>query len=144
MDDREYGGTDWPIIRFTQIQLQRAEALAHLGKLPEAKALVDEIRSRAGMPPVTATTVKDMLEAIRYESRVELCQEGVNYFEEIRWGTYQQSKFQGKYVHCGMNLWSKRGYEYDWYYVEEMWPWSAPLAEIQRNQNLKKRQGWVY
>ena len=71
-------------------------------------------------------------------------QEGVNYFEEIRWGTYQQSKFQGKYVHCGMNLWSKRGYEYDWYYVEEMWPWSAPLAEIQRNQNLKKRQGWVY
>lgn len=144
VDDREYGGTDWPIIRFTQIQLQRAEALTHLGKLSEAKDLVDEIRSRAGMPPVNATTVKDMLEAIRYESRVELCQEGVNYFEEIRWGTYQQSKFLGKYVHCGMNLWSKRGYEYDWYYVEEMWPWSAPLVEIQMNSNLKKREGWVY
>lgn len=143
-DDREYGGTDWPIIRFTQIQLQHAEALAHLGRLTEAKALVDEIRARGGMPPVTASTVQDMLEAIRYESRVELCQEGVNYFEEIRWGTYQQSKFQGKYVHCGMNLWSRRGYEYDWYYVEEMWPWSAPLAEIQMNSNLRKRQGWVY
>lgn len=144
VDDREYDGTDWPIIRFTQIQLQHAEALAHLGRLPEAKALVDEIRSRAGMPPVTASTVKDMLEAIRYESRVELCQEGVNYFEEIRWGTYQESKFQGKYVHSGMNLWSQRGFEYDWYYVEEMWPWSAPLVEIQMNPNLKKREGWVY
>ena len=144
VDDREYDGTDWPIIRFTQIQLQHAEALARLGRLPEAKSLVDEIRSRAGMPPVTATTVKDMLAAIRYESRVELCQEGVNYFEEIRWGTYQESKFQGKYVHCGMNLWSQRGFEYDWYYVEEMWPWSAPLVEIQMNSNLKKREGWVY
>ena len=36
-----------------------------------AKAAISET-------PVTASTVKDMLEAIRYESRVELCQEGVN------------------------------------------------------------------
>lgn len=144
IDSRRHDGTDWPLVRFTQIQLQHAEALAHLGRLPEAKALVDEIRTRAGMPPITASTVQDMLEAIRYEARVELCQEGVNYFDEIRWGTYQKSKFQGKYVHCGMNLWSQRGFEYDWYYTEEMWPWSAPLVEIQKNANLKKREGWVY
>ena len=38
-----------------------------------------------------------MRERIRYERRVELCLESINYFDEIRWGTYKETKFQGNY-----------------------------------------------
>ena len=89
---------------------------------------------------------QDLLEAIRYERRVELCVEAVNYFDEIRWGTYKQTKFQGKTEYGGQSWWGcpmtqNMGI---WYYDECMWPWSAPLAEIQRNHNLTRRPGWSY
>ena len=70
---RQRCGYDWPLVRFTQVLLQRAEALVHLGREGDAKALVDQVRSRAGMPGVTASGKEAMLEAIRYETRIELC-----------------------------------------------------------------------
>ena len=74
------GKTDWPLIRYTQIHLMMAEALAHLNRLDESISLVNEIRQRAHMPnlikdgsgPNNVTSKEDMLERIRYESRVEL------------------------------------------------------------------------
>jgi len=143
--DRSEDGTDWPLIRYTQVQLMWAEALAQIGQVSQACNLVNEIRhDRAGMPVLNTTSKDEALRIIRYETRVELCGEGINYFDEIRWNTYQNTKFNGKFVYYGSNMWGERGYEYDWYYVEEMWPWSAPLAEIQMNSNLKKRDGWSY
>ncbi len=141
---RQRCGYDWPLVRFTQILLQRAEALVHLGREGDAKALVDQIRSRAGMPGVTASGKEAMLEAIRYETRIELCEEGVNYFDEIRWGTYKDSKFQGKDVHGGTNVWGDMSYEYKWYYTDTMWPWSISDREAQKNPNLIRRDGWLY
>ena len=141
---RQRCGYDWPLVRFTQILLQRAEALVHLGREGDAKALVDQIRSRAGMPGVTASGKEAMLEAIRYETRIELCEEGVNYFDEIRWGTYKDSKFQGKDVHGGTNVWGDMSYEYKWYYTDTMWPWSISDREAQKNPSLIRRDGWLY
>ena len=141
---RQRCGYDWPLVRFTQILLQRAEALVHLGREGDAKALVDQIRSRAGMPGVTASGKEAMLEAIRYETRIELCEEGVNYFDEIRWGTYKDSKFQGKDVHGGTNVWGDMSYEYKWYYTGTMWPWSISDREAQKNPSLIRRDGWLY
>ena len=141
---RQRCGYDWPLVRFTQVLLQRAEALVHLGREGDAKALVDQVRSRAGMPGVTASGKEAMLEAIRYETRIELCEEGVNYFDEIRWGTYKDSKFQGKDVHGGTNVWGDMQYEYKWYYTDTMWPWSISDREAQKNPNLIRRDGWLY
>ena len=62
---RQRCGYDWPLVRFTQVLLQRAEALVHLGREGDAKALVDQVRSRAGMPGVMASGKEAMLEAIR-------------------------------------------------------------------------------
>lgn len=141
---RQRCGYDWPLVRFTQVQLQRAEALAHLDRVGDAKILVDEIRTRGGMPPVTASSKEAMLAAIRYESRVELCEEGVNFFDEIRWGTYQQTKFVGQNTNRGKNCWGDGQYEYPWYYTDNMWPWSISDSESQKNPNLKRRDGWLY
>ena len=101
--DRSRCHTDFPLIRYTDVLLQRAEALVELNRLDEAKSLIDLVRSRAGMPGVTLGSQDQMREAVRYERRVEFPVEAINYFDEVRWGTYKESKFQGKDIHGGQS-----------------------------------------
>lgn len=143
--DREYDGTDWPLIRFTEIQLMWAEALVGADRVAEAIPLLNDIRTRGGMPPVTETDPSKVLEAIRYESRVELALEGKDFFNEIRWGTFQETKFQGKDFWDPRSCWGQGGWKTGYYYVEHMWPLSAPLDEVLMNSNLKRRPWcWTY
>jgi len=150
LDDSLQGGsqarsryeTDWPLIRYTQIALEKAEALYYLGRQSEAAAIVQEIRNRAGFnAPVD---MSDLLEEIRYESRVELCQEGVNFFEETRWGTWIEMKFQGAEKSGCKNVWGDFQYGDKWYPKEGMWPWSVSDRVAQKNQQMKHRNGWTY
>lgn len=141
---RTRSGMDWYLIRYTQIYLERAEALLRLGRDAEAKAIVDEIRARAGMPPTTASSGEDLMEAIRYESRVELCEEGVNFFEEQRWGTWKDRKFCGGDKNGSKNVWGDYQYGDKWYYKEGMWPWAVSDRVAQKNQDMKRRPGWTY
>ena len=143
--------TDWPLIRYTDVLLQYAEALAQTDQLGEAIRLVNKVRTRAHMPalteggsgPCAVNGKEDMLERIRYERRVEFCLEGINFFDEVRWGTYKETKFQGKDVNGGKSWWGDM-VEYNWYYTDYMWPWTAPIVETQKNPNLTKRSGWAY
>lgn len=134
---------DWPLIRFTDVYLQLAEAYYQTGNFSKSQSIVNEIRSRAGMPSVTIGAGD--IEKIRYERRVELCMEGINYFDELRWGTWKEMKFQGNDREYGPPCWwGFDGSEGIWYYKDNMWPWSAPLSEIQKNPNIQKREGWAY
>ena len=143
--DRVFDGTDWPLIRFTEIQLMWAEALVGADRVGEALPLLNEVRTRAGMPAVTETDPAKVLEAIRYETRVELALEGKDFFNEIRWGTYKDTKFQGKDFWDPRSCWGQGGWKTGYYYVEHMWPLSAPLDEILMNSNLKRRPWcWTY
>lgn len=143
--DRWYDGTDWPLIRYTEIQLMWAEALVGAGKVGDALPLLNEIRTRGGMPEETSTDPAKVLETIRYESRVELCQEGKDFFNEIRWNTFKETKFQGKDFWDPRSCWNQGGWKTGYYYVEHMWPLSAPLDEIVMNSNLKRRPWcWAY
>lgn len=45
--------TDWPLIRYTDVLLQYAEALAQTDQLGEAIRLVNKVRTRAHMPALT-------------------------------------------------------------------------------------------
>jgi hypothetical protein len=143
--------TDWPLIRYTDVLLQYAEALTMQNKIDDAISLVNQVRSRAHMPLLTnggsdangVSGQDDMMERIRYERRVELCVEGINFFDEVRWGTYRDSKFQGQDINGGKSWWGNI-VEYNWYYTDNMWPWTAPLSETQMNSNLTKRAGWAY
>lgn len=149
--DRDHCYTDWPLIRYTDVLLQRAEALNEIDDIDGAIKLVNMVRKRAGMGPLTnggsgfnAVSGKDdMRERIRYERRVEFPVEAINFFDEIRWGTLRDTKFKGSDQNGGKAWWGNVAEE-KWYYVDYMWPWSAPLNEIQRNPNLSKREGWTY
>ena len=76
-------------LRGADIQLLKAEALAHKGDLATAASLVNEIRARVQLAelPASKTSSQDaMLDAILHERRLELALEGQRLFDLIRFG----------------------------------------------------------
>ena len=142
--DRQRCHTDFPLIRYTDVQLQWAEALIERDQFQEAVNKINDVRRRAGMPDIQAGSKEQMREAVRYERRVEFPVEAVNFFDENRWGTYRQTKFQNQDIHGGQNWWGDNTVEYAWYWQDNLWPWSIPMAEHQRNPALRTSPGWIY
>lgn len=80
---------DYSIIRYAEILLAYAEAKNEVSG-PDATifAALDDIRDRAGMPPVNQVvnnTKEKLREVIRNERRIELAGEGQRYFDIRRW-----------------------------------------------------------
>ena len=76
------------VIRFAEVILIRAEALAHLGRLTEAVDEINLIRVRAGEAPEadTGRTQADVLASIAAERRLELAFEGDRWPDLVRTG----------------------------------------------------------
>jgi len=81
------GAEDPHVIRFAEVILAKAEALAQQGRLDEAVTAYNRIRTRAGLVPHVldqdVTSQQDVLEAIWHERRVELALEG-DRFSDLR------------------------------------------------------------
>jgi len=80
---------DYSIIRYAEILLAYAEAKNEVSG-PDATifAALDDIRDRAGMPPINQTvnnTKEKLREVIRNERRIELAGEGQRFFDIRRW-----------------------------------------------------------
>jgi len=144
--DRNYGPTDFPFIRYADVLLMWAEALNEQGLQDEAVAKVNEVRARAGVAllntnAATQVTGQDNLrERIQNERRVEFPNEGINYFDELRWETWKDKVFQagnGKKQIWGTNV-SNYNYKGDFLYT-----WPIPTGEIQMNPNLVQNPGWI-
>ncbi len=93
------GYVDFPLIRFADVLLWKAEANAELGNANEALATLEKVRTRAralandpatALPMVNTTVKEELLNAIRHERRVELGFEGHRYYDLVRWGLAQQ------------------------------------------------------
>lgn len=82
------GTTDWvPVLRYPEVLLTRAEALANLatGVDGNALALVNQVRSRSDAThPIVATTKQDLITAILTERRIELAFEGQGSLDFLR------------------------------------------------------------
>lgn len=74
----------WPFIRYTEVVLNYAEACIELGEEAEAKAWLNKIRFRAGMPAITDSGAA-LKERYRNERRVELAYEEHRYHDARRW-----------------------------------------------------------
>lgn len=84
---------DFPIFRYADFMLMKAESLVRLGREGEAKPLVDAIRQRAGLQPLAANPT---LEDIYLERGLELNWEGHRRQDMIRFGTFlNPNKFRG-------------------------------------------------
>ncbi len=92
MDQQSKKGTlDFMIIRYAEVLLNHVEALIELNdwQNPNVLLYLNEIRSRAKMPPVQVfkyNTQEKMRTLVRRERQSELAFEGQRFFDIRRWG----------------------------------------------------------
>lgn len=145
---RDYCPTDQPLIRYADVLLLLAEALNEQGKTEEAIPYVNRIRERAGVALLNSnndTKVKgqeDLRQRIRNERRWEFVIEGINFYDEMRWKSWKESKFNNG-VNCGTkgvtgeiifpNSWAG----------DYLYAWPIPADECERNSNLVQNEGWI-
>ena len=83
----DYYGVNYPILRYADILLTRAEALNELGT-GDPLALVNEVRARSNATLLGAMNQAEMRDAILEERAKELFQEGHRRLDLIRSGKY--------------------------------------------------------
>src|SRR4030095_10566386 len=79
VSQRSDGDINYTAIRYADVLLWEAEALAELGRTSDALAPLEEVRARArtqatdpgtALPPVTTTNQQELIDIIRHERRV--------------------------------------------------------------------------
>jgi starch-binding outer membrane protein, SusD/RagB family len=76
---------DFPVLRYADVLLMKAEALNELGQTTEAAEPLNKVRTRAGLDPVSGAVSKaDFREIVLHERRMELAFEGQRWFDLIR------------------------------------------------------------
>ncbi len=152
-------GTDF-IIRLPEVILNKAEALAMLGKDGEAKTELNKLLSKrfATAPSVTATG-NDLIQYIRDERRRELCFEGHRWFDLRRYAVNSILPLPDSYTlrhrHNELNANDKTWYDNGYYelqsYAKDKAAWMVPIPryaiefnkgalvnEVRPNRELKK------
>lgn len=78
------------LVRLADIMLLKAEAHANLNQAEQALPLLNDIRRRAGLPPMDVASASslygDLVGAILHERSIELCFEGHRWFDLVRTG----------------------------------------------------------
>lgn len=147
----EDNAIDEPILRYAYVLLMWAEALAQQDDLTGAAEKVNLIRSRKSveMPPYTFNSKEDAMKKIRDELRRELVNEGVDFYEELRWGTLRETKYS-TYMnyepasHTCTGLQTNGNGAVKWSSTNDYSIFPVPSSEIEKNPNLKKTPGWIY
>jgi len=80
-----FGLDNVPIIRMSEVLLNRAEAESELGNDNSALADVNELRTKRGLDPITLSG-EDLLNEVLLQRRLELAQEGHRFFDLKRRG----------------------------------------------------------
>lgn len=135
--------TDEPLIRYADVLLMWAEALVEQGKLAEAAEKVNMVRARTSvnMPPIQYTGQDDLREKVRHEKRIEFVNEGINFFDEMRWRTLKDTKFkEGNGI---LQVWGAVVASYVWH-GDYKYTWPVPQKEVEMNSNMTKTPGWNY
>ncbi|MDO8965429.1 RagB/SusD family nutrient uptake outer membrane protein [Algoriphagus sp.] len=133
------GGQDFYVIRYADILLMRAEALAESGQLSEVYPLLNQIRTRAKMPTVTqvngtSLTQAQLIALIRRERRVELAFEGLRFFDVKRWGEVEAAYARAKADPVGPYNPVYRGRQSEVFAI--------PQNEIDANDRLVQNPVW--
>lgn len=78
---------DVPVMRYAELLLIDAEANIEMdgGDLTRAANDINAVRARVHMPKVKATDREGLRTALRYERKIELCNEGFRWFDLRRW-----------------------------------------------------------
>ncbi len=142
------------IIRYADILLMNAEALAELGEFNETawNATIKLIRSRAGFTDAGAVnypsglTKDKAIELIRQERRAELAFEGTRHKDIIRWRIAEKVlKGWCHGIYTGAAVGTDNGFvrvEQRTFDPAKHYLWPIPQAERDLNKNLTQNTGW--
>jgi hypothetical protein len=92
--NRDWGPTNFPIIRYADVLLMVAEAQMELGNTAEATLYLNMVRKRANASEVTSANASSqslLRSIIRDERARELCFEATRKFDLVRWGIFYQT-----------------------------------------------------
>ena len=132
------GSQDFYVVRYADILLMRAEAMAETGDIAGAKALVNQIRSRVGMPSVESVegsvNQQQMINIVRHERRVELAFEGLRFMDLKRWGEIEAAINRATSDNAS-------GYN-PVYRGEKSEVFPIPQSELDVNPNLTQHPAW--
>lgn len=79
---------DWPVLRYADVLLMKAEALAELNDLSSVQEPLTKIRNRAGLSDYDASgkSQQQVIEDVRLERQRELALDGYRLYDLRRWG----------------------------------------------------------
>lgn len=83
-------GNDFPHIRYADVVLMRAEALAQMDKVSDALPFMNQIRQRAGIADYTNTDKAAFIKELGMERGREFAFEGQRWFDLVRLGLAQE------------------------------------------------------
>ncbi|MBS1662831.1 MAG: RagB/SusD family nutrient uptake outer membrane protein [Bacteroidetes bacterium] len=106
-------GDNLVLLRLADLVLLKAEALNALGQTAAAIPLVNAIRARVKLAPITVTSQTDVALAILKERRLELAFEGERWYDLLRFGAaytinLMNSQVDGKGVSLGYQVTANR------------------------------------
>ncbi|UAY55243.1 RagB/SusD family nutrient uptake outer membrane protein [Arachidicoccus terrestris] len=85
-DPADGQGLSFIVFRYPEVLLTYAEALIEQNKdLSTAAAMLNQVRARVNMPPVTETSQAGLRKRLRNERRVEFAFEGLRWYDMKRW-----------------------------------------------------------
>lgn len=112
---------NWPVFRYADVLLMLAEAI---GESDEAYGFINQVRNRAGLAPIDATTPGTFVDKLLHERRVELA------FENHRWpDLLRMNKAESVMTAQGKNINGKFLY-------------AIPQREIDLNSNFSQNSGY--
>jgi len=157
---------DVGIFRYAELLLIYAEAKIEANDIdPSVSEAINKIRRRAHMPEISANLSQaELRTALRYERKIELCNDGLRWYDIRRWNIAPQIMNGYLYLNRSGNTWTKdvlvkidenytpiynhgKATEYfntqEVVYKEnkdELWP--VPQAERDANKNLTQNPGY--
>ena len=82
---------NFPILRYEDMMLLRAELYVEDNNVASAMELVNKIRKRAGVPERELNaTAANAMKYVKLERKLELFLEGVRWFDEVRYGEWKE------------------------------------------------------
>lgn len=149
---RSYTSTNFPVIRYADVLLMKAEALneARHGPTTEAYELVNMVRRRgygydihtpADCDLPEGLTYSGFTDAIRKERLAELCFEAVRKPDLLRWGIYVESvQKMGRALRAYFP--SNTYYRVGENCTDRNVLFPIPTSELSLNKNIVQNKGW--
>jgi hypothetical protein len=87
-DPKAKSTKDFLVMRYAEVLLNYAEAENEANGPANAYSALNQVRERAGLPPVSGLTQEQFRDTVRHERAVELVGEGQRKWDLIRWGIW--------------------------------------------------------